>query len=81
MVNEGIPGEELPCYLVECVVYNVPDDRFGHMTYTARHAIRFGECVQRNLGRRNWNNWVEVHGLRYLLRGGHWDRTEVRNRL
>lgn len=33
MVREGFLSVELPSYLTECLVYNVPNSNFGHTTY------------------------------------------------
>jgi len=35
LVKEGLLEEELPSFLMECLVYNVPNDKFNHKTYVA----------------------------------------------
>lgn len=78
LVDTGDLPEELPSYLVECLVYNVPNSRFGNDTYLEdfRSVLSFiwGETQPDG----DWNEWVEVHGLHYLFRGGRsWTREQV----
>ena len=57
----------IPSYLVECMVYNVPNGAFTHPTYTAdvRHVLAHlynaldpsGDCTK----------WVEINGMHYLF--------------
>lgn len=77
LVTEGILDEELPSYLIECLVYNVPDDRFNHTTYTADMRAVLANVFNETLDSGSWENWREVHELRYLFRGGAWDHAEV----
>ena len=68
----------IPGFLVECLVWNVPNKHFGHNTYMAeiRAVLAFlfnntrtdGECAE----------WVEVSGLKWLFRAPQpWTRTQV----
>ncbi len=77
LVDEGILDKELASYLVECIVYNVPNDHFGHATYKADMRAVLAYIFNETLNAGNWNDWHEVHELRYLFRGGSWDRNEV----
>jgi hypothetical protein len=71
-MNEAASGAAKPIssFLNECLVWNVPDEGFGHDTYKAdmRHVIA-----------RLWNDtktvdscseWGEINELKYLFRGG-----------
>jgi len=71
MADEEIePAEPIPSFLIECLVWNVPDDDFRHDTYTAdvRHALahlfnktrKFDDCKE----------WGEINELKYLFRSG-----------
>lgn len=79
MADEGHKAAEtIPSYLIECLVWNVPNEDLGHDTLRAdvRHALAH-----------LWNNtrtdetckeWGEVNELKYLLRGGQpWNRQQV----
>ena len=79
MANARI-GEAVPIssYLIECLVWNVPDDHFGLPSYKAevREALAF-----------LWNNtrddsecqkWGEINELKYLFRPSQpWTRRQV----
>lgn len=78
LVENGLLDEELPSYLIECIVYNVPDDAFGHQTYSsdmrAVLAYLFNETLS---GGDSWD-WHEVHELHYLFRGENsWTQQQV----
>ena len=79
-MNEAAIGvaKPIPSFLTECLVWNVPDEGFGHETYKAdvRHVIA-------DL----WNNtrtvdtcgeWGEINELKYLFRSGQsWTREQT----
>lgn len=77
LVNEGILDAELPSYLIECIVYNVPNDKFNHSTYFDDMRSVLAYIFNETLPAGNWNDWEEVHGLHYLFRGSSWTREEV----
>jgi len=69
LVQAGTLEKELPSYLVECIVYNVPNWAFNHTTYLEdfRSVVGYVWAETRSGG--NWNDWHEVHELHYLFRG------------
>lgn len=78
LVGRDILDEELPSYLIECIVFNVPDDRFGNSTYLQdfRSVLRY--IWQQTKPEGNWAGWEEVHGLHYLFKGNPpWTRAQV----
>jgi len=78
MLNEGVIKQELPSYLIECLVYNVPNDKFGAGTYTADMRWVLATIFNSTLNGGDWNDWIEVNGLKYLYRGGaKWTREQV----
>lgn len=77
LVEEGLLNEELASYLVECIVYNVPNDHFNHTSYKADMRAVLAYIFNETLDSGNWNDWHEVHELRYLFRGESWDRKKV----
>ncbi len=79
MDDQGIAAAKpIPGFLIECLVWNVPNGHFGHLTYTAdvravlvflfNNTMRDKEC---------WD-WVEVSHLKYLFRGQKpWTRSQA----
>lgn len=68
LVADGLLLEELPSYLIECLVYNVPDDKFGQTTYMAEMQVVLAAIFNATLSSGDANDWLEVHELRYLFR-------------
>lgn len=77
LVEKGVLTEEIPSYLVECIVYNVPNASLNNPTYLAdfRNVLAF--LFNGTLATGAWADWLEVHELRYLFRGSNWDHTAV----
>jgi len=76
--DSGAISVQLPSYLIECLVYNVSDEGFGHTTFTAdvRYVLAAIFNATRDDG--DWNDWEEVNGLKYLFRGAPpWNRNDV----
>jgi hypothetical protein len=68
MASNGIAAAKpIPSYLIECLVWNVPDAGFGHNTYTddVRHVLAhtFNETMKDE----TCHEWVEVNELKYLF--------------
>lgn len=66
MVEKGLI-DEVPSYLIECLVYNVPNANFGGPRYVddlrAVLAVIFNETLVGG----NAGKWVEVNGLKWLF--------------
>lgn len=77
LVDKEILEKELPSYLVECVVYNVPNTDFNRATYLAdmRNVLAFVFNETRSGG--SSSDWVEVHTLNRLFGGSRWSHHEV----
>lgn len=69
LVEAGELAEELPSYLTECLVYNVPNDSFGQPTYLADMQNVLAHIYNGTLTSSNSNEWLEVNRLHYLMRG------------
>ncbi|TAJ20335.1 MAG: hypothetical protein EPO65_04070 [Dehalococcoidia bacterium] len=70
LLASGAISSALPGYVVECLVFNVPDDRFNH-----NRLVEDLEAVYLYLwsGLKDaaiYREWAEVHDLHYLFRGG-----------
>ena len=61
--------EELPSYLVECLVYNVPNNMLGADSYLTDFRRTAGYIWKETNDSGNWYDWTEAHGLRYLFGG------------
>lgn len=65
-------------YLVECLVYTVPDPSFGSPRYVEDMRRVFAWCINGTKDDASCQQWVEVNELKYLFRGGRrWTRAEA----
>jgi len=76
LMNEKLIKAELPSYLSECLVYNVPDTAFNHATYKADMRAALAEIFNATLPGGGSDEWHEVNDLRYLFKGK-WSASEV----
>lgn len=78
LVEQGLLSEELPSYLIECLVYNVPNNAFGHSAYRQDMREVLASIFNATLSTGSWNDWEEVNELHYLFRGSKpWTYTAV----
>lgn len=79
MVDNGHKAAEpIPSYLIECLVWNVPNEGFGHNNY--RDDVRYAITHLWNQTRADetCSECREINELKYLLRGGQpWSRDQV----
>lgn len=68
LVKEGLLKEELPSFLMECLVYNVPNDKFKHKTYVADMREVLACIFNATLKYESCKEWLEVNELKYLFR-------------
>ena len=68
MAAEGTPeAVPIPSYLIECLVYNVPNEGFLHDSYSedVSYILPF---LRDNTASDHWcSEWVEVNELKYLF--------------
>lgn len=69
--------EELPSYLIECLVYNVQDSLFGNELYVDDMRGILATIIVSTMPDGNWKTWLEVNGLKYLFIGNKWTREQV----
>ncbi len=79
MSDQGVTDAKLiPKFLLECLVWNVPNDNFGNYTYSddLRACLIF---LYNNTGSQDkCNEWGEVNELKYLFRDGQkWTREQA----
>jgi predicted nucleotidyltransferase len=79
MAEDGYEAADpIPSYLIECLVWNVPNEGFGHDTLTAdiRHAL--AHLWNETRTDDGCKEWGEINELKYLLRTGQpWSREQV----
>ena len=79
MDDQGIAAAKpIPGFLIECLVWNVPNGHFGHFTYTADvRAVLVFLCNGTMSDEGCWD-WAEVSHLKYLFRGQKpWTRSQA----
>lgn len=66
--NKMLVGISIPSYLVECLVWNVPNEGFDHNSYRedVRYALAHLCNNTRNL--ESYKEWGEINELKYLFR-------------
>jgi hypothetical protein len=77
LVDQGLL-KSVPSYLIECLVYNVPNDRFGHPTYLADIRSALAVIFNGTLRDDACEDWEEVNGVKFLFRGNpSWTREQA----
>lgn len=77
LANGHQEAEPMPSYLIECLVWNVPNDGFGHAAY--RDDVRYALAHLWNETRTDekCQEWGEINELKYLFRGQPWSRGQM----
>ena len=79
MVEEGII-EEVPSFLIECLVYNVPNEAFNHDTYLADVQYVLAHLFNETRNGGEGDDWVEVNELKWLFHPTQkWTRAQAHN--
>lgn len=83
MIDSGLlDGDKITSFLVECLVYNVPNSTFNqnyNWTDRLRHAIVF--LYENTVELEKCDDWREVSGWLYLLKGRKWTHRDVNSNL
>lgn len=58
---------EVPSFLIECAVYNVPDSEFGSPSNYA-NSLSVLVFMEKSINDRSYKDWTEVNDLKYLIR-------------
>jgi hypothetical protein len=73
LLKQGLLTEELPSFLMECLVYNVPNDIFNHQTYVEDMRELLAYIFNQTLNYESCSEWLEVSERKYLFRPSqHW---------
>jgi len=68
----------IPSFLIECLVYNVPNTQFNHTTYVADMKQVIYIAWDATNTEEGCREWVEESGLKWLFRGGQkWTRQQA----
>lgn len=69
---------ELPSFLMECLVYNVPSALFGHATYVDEMRAVLATIYNDTLSKDACKDWLEVNERKYLFHASQgWTRSQA----
>jgi len=57
----------VPSYLIECLVWNVPNEGFGHYAYTDDVRYAIAHLYNKTLNFEDCREWCEVNDIKYLF--------------
>lgn len=79
MVDKGISAAKpIPSYLIECLVWNVPNEGFGHDTYADDVRYVLAHTFNKTIADEGCSEWGEVNELKYLFRDAQpWTRQQA----
>lgn len=78
MTEQRVSGGDIPGFLIECLVWNVPDPQFQNSTYTADVKAALVHIYERTKAEEPCREWGEVSELKYLFRPGQrWTREQA----
>lgn len=78
MSENGIPEGNIPGFLIECLVWNVPNDKFQNETYIGDVKAAQIFLYENTKTDELCKKWVEVSGLKYLFRSNQkWTREQA----
>ena len=67
MIDERVLSKKLPSYLIESLVYNVPDGLFGTSSYRGDVENILAEIFNKTLPSGDCSKWFEVNGIKFLF--------------
>lgn len=68
MEADGVAAaRNVPSYLIECLVYNAPNDAFGDSSYVKSVRFVLAYLFNGTLTDEPCSKWVEVNGIKYLF--------------
>lgn len=79
MVDEGYKSADpISSYLIECLVWNVPNEGFGHYSLKADVRYAIAHLWNNTRNQKACDEWGEVNELKYLFRPSQiWRREQV----
>jgi hypothetical protein len=77
LVKNGLI-EEVPSYLVECLVYNVPNDNLGYSAFTSDLRATLAHVFNNTMTDGACKEWIEVNEVKYLFHSSQaWTRAQA----
>ncbi len=71
MDEDGITAAKpIPSFLIECLAWNVPNDHFGHSTYTGDVRAALAYLFNNTMKREDCGEWGEINELKYVFWSG-----------
>jgi hypothetical protein len=79
MAEGGIAAADpIPSYLIECLVWNAPDEAFSHEEYLANVRFVLAHTFNQTVRDENCHDWCEVSRLKWLFRSEQpWNRLQA----
>ena len=79
MDEAGISAAKpMPGFLVECLVWNIPNEHFGHYSYSGDVRAGLAFLFNNTMSDDQCSEWGEVSELKYLFRSSqNWTRRET----
>ena len=79
MTDNGVQAAKpISSFLIECLVWNVPNEAFGHAEYIVDVRWILAHTFNATLSNETCNEWGEINELKYLFRGGQpWSREQA----
>lgn len=76
--NRIATSKPVPGFLLECLVWNVPSDHFGNITYHADVRAALAFLFNNTMADSECSEWVEVSEFKYLFHSSQrWTRPQV----
>ena len=67
----------IPSFLIECLIWNVPNEAFGHSTLTSDLRYAIAHLWNNTRSDEACKDWGEINEHKFLFRGQKWTRVEV----
>ncbi len=73
-----VAAKPVPSFFMECLVWNVPNEGFGHDTIKEQARSVIADLWNKTRTAESCSEWGEINELKYLFRGGQpWTRGEA----
>jgi hypothetical protein len=66
--NSSYVAKNMPSYLIECLVWNVPNEGFGHSNYAGDVRYVLAHLYNKTMKSEDCDQWGEINELKYLFR-------------
>jgi predicted nucleotidyltransferase len=80
MIEDGIAAAKVPSYLIQCLVWNVPNENFGNDSYYSDMRNVLAHLFNQTINDNTCTEWGEINELKYLFRSSQpWTRQQAHN--